>query len=76
MSSEMLISLSSLIQIVKIILNWVTEHFPDFEENDRMTTFMDWFEEKLIEDVSHSYSVADACVHLKSSLSPFAGQGW
>ena len=39
---------------MKIILNWVTEHFPDFEENDRMTTFMDWFEEKLIEDVSYS----------------------
>ena len=36
---------------MKIILNWVTEHFPDFEENDGMTKFMDWFEEKLIEDV-------------------------
>ena len=40
------------LQIVKIVLNWVTEHFPDFEDDDRMTQFLDWFEERLKEDVS------------------------
>lgn len=42
-------------QIVKIVLNWVSEHFPDFEEDDRMTKFLDWFEERLIEDVSYYF---------------------
>lgn len=37
-------------RIVKIVLNWVTEHFPDFEESDDMTQFLDWFEERLLED--------------------------
>lgn len=46
------ISVLSVLQIVKIVLNWVTEHFPDFEEDDRMTKFLDWFEERLLEDVS------------------------
>ena len=37
-----------------IILNWVTEHFLDFECSDEMNDFLDWFEEMLIEEVSVS----------------------
>jgi len=35
-----------------IVLYWVTEHFPDFEGNEEMTDFLDWFEARLLEDVS------------------------
>ena len=35
-----------------IVLYWVTEHFPDFEGSAEMTDFLDWFEERLLEDVS------------------------
>ena len=34
-----------------IVLNWVGEHYSDFEEDD---SFLDWFEEVLVEDVSYS----------------------
>ena len=46
------------------MLNWVTEHFPDFEENDKMTKFMDWFEERLIEDVSELLASYVVCLLL------------
>ena len=32
-----------------IVLNWVSEHYSDFDENGE---FLDWFEEMLVEDVS------------------------
>ena len=35
-----------------IVLYWVTEHFPDFEGSAEMTDFLDWFEARLLEDVS------------------------
>lgn len=35
-----------------IVLHWVSEHFPDFEGSDEMTFFLDWFETRLVEDVS------------------------
>jgi len=35
-----------------IVLYWVTEHFSDFEGNKEMTDFLDWFEYKLLDDVS------------------------
>ena len=35
-----------------VVLNWVTEHFIDFEGHEEMTSFLDWFEERLLEDVS------------------------
>ena len=31
-----------------IVLNWVSEHYADFEADD---SFLDWFEEVLIEEV-------------------------
>ena len=37
-----------------IVLDWVTEHFLDFESNDEMNDFLDWFEEMLIEEVGVS----------------------
>lgn len=38
-----------------IVLNWVSDHYSDFEDNDE---FLDWFEEMLIEDVSFSFLVS------------------
>ena len=35
-----------------IVLDWVSEHFLDFECSDEMNDFLDWFEEMLIEEVS------------------------
>ena len=37
-----------------IVLNWVTEHFLDFEGSDKMNCFLDWFEEMLVEEVCAS----------------------
>ncbi|XP_019851253.1 PREDICTED: rap guanine nucleotide exchange factor 6-like isoform X2 [Amphimedon queenslandica] len=34
-------------RITMIVLNWVSEHYADFEEDD---SFLDWFEEVLIEE--------------------------
>ena len=45
----------TLSQITMVVLNWVTEHFPDFEGSQLMIEFLDWFESRLLEDVS-SYS--------------------
>ena len=60
---------------MKIVLNWVTEHFPDFEESDDMTQFLDWFEERLLEDVSY-HCLFGYLLHslLSSSLSPSQGK--
>ena len=35
-----------------VVLNWVTEHYPDFEGSRLMIEFLDWFESRLLEDVS------------------------
>ena len=40
------------LQITMVVLNWVTEHFPDFEGSRLMIEFLDWFESMLLEDVS------------------------
>ena len=45
-----------------IVLYWVTEHFPDFEGNEEMTDFLDWFEARLLEDVSPA--ITCVCVSL------------
>lgn len=37
-------------RITMVVLNWVTEHFIDFEGHEEMTSFLDWFEERLLED--------------------------
>ena len=49
-----------------IVLNWVTEHFADFEGNKEMTDFLDWFEARLLEDVStiHSFSGFQCALYL------------
>ena len=31
---------------------WVSEHFQDFEGQDEMEEFLDWFEQGLVKDVS------------------------
>lgn len=47
-----------------IVLDWVTEHFSDFECNEEMNQFLDWFEDKLVEDVS-------AVIYLHSHVHQF-----
>eukprot|EP00731_Ephydatia_muelleri_P035137 Em0099g9a len=37
-------------RIILIVLNWVSEHFSDFEGCEKMNDFLDWFEEKLLEN--------------------------
>ena len=37
-------------RIILIVLNWVSEHFSDFEGCEKMNGFLDWFEEKLLEN--------------------------
>lgn len=43
--------------------NWVAEHFSDFEGQDKMEEFLDWFEQQLMEDVCPSVWVwvCDMC---------------
>ena len=41
-----------------IVLNWVSEHYSDFDENGE---FLDWFEEMLVEDVSMIMCVGFIC---------------
>ena len=39
-------------QVVAIVLYWVGEQFSEFEEMAEMMEFLDWFEGRLVEDVS------------------------
>ena len=48
----LIITLLFIVQINTIVQCWVSEHFPDFEGLDQMEDFLDWFELKLVEDVS------------------------
>ena len=36
-----------------IVLNWVSDHFSDFDCVDKMLLFLNWFERVLLEDVSY-----------------------
>lgn len=40
-----------------IVQLWVSEHFQDFEGLNEMEEFLDWFEHKLLKDVSASHFV-------------------
>lgn len=37
-------------RIIMIVLNWVSDHFSDFDCVDKMLLFLDWFERVLLED--------------------------
>lgn len=39
------------VQINTVVQNWVSGHYPDFEGQDEMEGFLDWFEHRLIKDV-------------------------
>lgn len=39
-------------QINMIVQSWASEHYPDFEGQDEMENFLDWFEQQLLEGVS------------------------
>ncbi len=53
-----LLLLLLLSQINTIVQCWVSEHFSDFEGQDEMEEFLDWFEHKLVEDVSGTHTRA------------------
>ena len=40
------------LQIISIVLHWVTNHYGDFDGDDEMTGFLDRFEELLKGEVS------------------------
>lgn len=37
-------------RIIAVVLHWVSEHFSDFECNEEMTGFLDWFETSLLQE--------------------------
>ena len=41
-----------MLQIISIVLHWVTNHYGDFDGDDEMTGFLDKFEELLKGEVS------------------------
>ena len=57
-------------QINQIVQCWVSEHFPDFEGQDEMEEFLDWFEQRLVEDVSLrlTHAPVNPCTPVGSEL--------
>lgn len=42
------------VQVTVILTYWVAEQYSEFEEMTEMLDFLDWFEIRLVEDVSQS----------------------
>ena len=38
-------------QVSVVVLSWASEHYSDFETVPDMEDFLDWFEQRLLEDV-------------------------
>jgi len=41
-------------QVSTVVLAWASEHYYDFEGVAEMEDFLDWFEQRLVEDVRPS----------------------
>jgi len=39
--------------VTVVVMYWISEQFSEFEGEPEMLEFLDWFEARLIEDVSH-----------------------
>ena len=45
------------VQVSTVVLAWASEHYYDFEGLPEMEDFLDWFEQRLIEDVRSNVSL-------------------